>query len=78
MGRDEEAAHNQAFNVINGCVSLELDVGTAGQWFGLQPAPYPGEGIALERQLADTGPIWAEIARKHRLAETDLSVITSA
>jgi hypothetical protein len=47
-------------------------------WFGLQPAPYPGEGIALERQLADAGPIWAEIAYKHRLTEADLSVVTSA
>jgi hypothetical protein len=44
----------------------------------LQPAPYPGEGVPLERQLADAAPIWAEIARKYNLAETDLAVVTSA
>jgi hypothetical protein len=44
----------------------------------LQPAPFSGEGIPLQRQLADAGPVWAEIARKHGLAESDLSVITSA
>ena len=43
-----------------------------------EPAPFPGEGIPLQRQLADAGPVWAEIARKHGLAESDLSVITSA
>jgi hypothetical protein len=48
------------------------------EWFGLQPAPYPGAPTPLERQLADAGPIWAEIARKHHLTETDLGVITSA
>jgi nucleoside-diphosphate-sugar epimerase len=74
-----EAAHNQAFNVVNGDVfRWSWMWARLANWFGLQPAPYPGEGIALERQLADAGPIWAEIARRHRLAETDLSVITSA
>jgi hypothetical protein len=32
----------------------------------------------LERQLADAGPLWAEIARKHNLLEADLTAITSA
>ena len=61
------------------CVSLELACGRG--WpigSGCNHPPILGEGIALERQLADAGPIWAEIARKHRLAETDLSVVTSA
>ena len=74
-----EAARNQAFNVVNGDVfRWSWMWARLADWFGLQPAPYPGEGIALERQLADAGPIWAEIARKHRLVETDLSVVTSA
>jgi nucleoside-diphosphate-sugar epimerase len=74
-----EAARNQAFNVVNGDVfRWNWMWARLADWFGLQPAPYPGEGIALERQLADAGPIWAEIARKHHLAETDLSVVTSA
>jgi nucleoside-diphosphate-sugar epimerase len=73
------AAANQAFNVTNGDVfRWSWMWARLADWFGLQPTPYPGEGIALERQLADAGPIWAEIARKHRLVETDLSVVTSA
>jgi nucleoside-diphosphate-sugar epimerase len=74
-----EATRNQAFNVVNGDVfRWSWMWARLADWFGLQPAPYPGEGIALERQLADAGPIWAEIARKHHLAEADLSVVTSA
>jgi nucleoside-diphosphate-sugar epimerase len=74
-----DAARNQAFNVVNGDVFRWNWMWTrlAG-WFELQPAPFPGEGIPLQRQLADAGPVWAEIARKHGLAESDLSVITSA
>jgi hypothetical protein len=29
-------------------------------------------------QLADATPIWAEIARKHKLVESDLKVLASA
>jgi nucleoside-diphosphate-sugar epimerase len=73
------AARNQAFNVVNGDVFRWSWMWTRlAEWFGLQPAPFPGEGIPLQRQLADTGPVWSEIARKHGLAESDLSVITSA
>jgi len=73
------AARNQAFNVVNGDVFRWNWMWTrlAG-WFGLQPAPFPGEGIPLERQLADAGPVWAAIARRHDLAVADLSRITSA
>jgi nucleoside-diphosphate-sugar epimerase len=72
-------ARNQAFNVVNGDVFRWswMWARLAG-WFGLQPAPYPGEPNPLERQLADAGPLWAEIARKHHLMETDLTAITSA
>jgi nucleoside-diphosphate-sugar epimerase len=74
-----DAARNQAFNVVNGDVFRWSWMWTRlAEWFGLQPAPFPGQGIPLERQLADAGPIWAEIVRKHDLAVTDLSSITSA
>jgi nucleoside-diphosphate-sugar epimerase len=74
-----DAARNQAFNVVNGDVfRWSWMWARLAEWFGLQPAPFPGEGIPLERQLADAGPIWAEIARKHNLAVTDLSSVTSA
>jgi nucleoside-diphosphate-sugar epimerase len=73
------AARDQAFNVVNGDVFRWswMWARLAG-WFGLQPAPFPGEGKPLERQLADAAPIWAEIARRHDLRVSDLSRITSA
>jgi nucleoside-diphosphate-sugar epimerase len=73
------AARDQAFNVVNGDVFRWswMWARLAG-WFGLQPAPYPGDGIPLERQLADAGPIWADIARRHHLKEADLAAVTSA
>ena len=74
-----EAARNQAFNIVNGDVFRWSWMWTRlADWFGIEPAPYPGEGIPLERQLADAGPVWTDLARKHRLAETDLSVLASA
>jgi nucleoside-diphosphate-sugar epimerase len=73
------AARNQAFNVVNGDVfRWKWMWSRLADWFGLQPAPFPGEGVPLEHQLADAGPIWADIAGKHRLAETDLGVLASA
>jgi nucleoside-diphosphate-sugar epimerase len=73
------AARNQAFNIVNGDVFRWSWMWTRlADWFGLQPAKYAGEGIPLERQLADAGPVWADIARKHELAENDLAVLASA
>jgi nucleoside-diphosphate-sugar epimerase len=74
-----EAARNQAFNVVNGDIFRWSWMWTRlADWFGLQPARFPGEVTPLERQLADAGPLWADIARKHDLAEKDLSVLASA
>jgi nucleoside-diphosphate-sugar epimerase len=74
-----EAARDQAFNIVNGDVFRWSWMWTRlADWFGLQPAKYSGEGIPLERQLADAGPVWTDIARKHKLAENDLAVLASA
>jgi nucleoside-diphosphate-sugar epimerase len=73
------AARDQAFNVVNGDVfRWSWMWARLADWFGLQSAPYPGEGVPLERQLADATPIWSDIARKHALAHADLAGITSA
>jgi nucleoside-diphosphate-sugar epimerase len=73
------AARNQAFNVVNGDVfRWSWMWSRLADWFGLQPAEYSGEGIPLEHQLADAGPVWTDIARKHRLAQNDLGVLASA
>lgn len=73
------AARNQAFNVVNGDVFRWswMWARLAG-WFGLHPPPFPDEISPLERQLADSGRIWADIALNHDLAERDLSVLSSA
>lgn len=74
-----EAAANQAFNIVNGDVfRWSWMWERIASWFGLTPAPFPGGGAPLEKQLADAGPIWADIARKHNLAEPNLSVLASA
>jgi nucleoside-diphosphate-sugar epimerase len=74
-----EAARNQAFNIVNGDVfRWSWMWARLADWFGLESAPYPGEGIPLERQLVDAAPIWSDIARKRGLAHADLGVITSA
>ncbi len=73
------AARDQAFNVVNGDVfRWSWMWGRLASWFGLEPAPFPGHGAPLERQLADADPLWAEIARKRGLAEPDLSRLASA
>lgn len=72
-------ARDQAFNVVNGDIfRWNWMWGRLARWFGLEPAPFPGQGTPLERQLADAGPLWAEIARKRGLAEPDLNRLASA
>jgi nucleoside-diphosphate-sugar epimerase len=73
------AARDQAFNVVNGDVfRWSWMWARIAAWFGLTPAPFPGEGTPLETQLADAAPIWAGIAEKHGLAEPDLGRLASA
>ena len=48
------------------------------EWFGLQPAPFSGQGTPLEQQLADAAPAWREIAQRHGLTEPDLNRLASA
>ncbi|VFU07514.1 protein of unknown function [Methylocella tundrae] len=80
MGRDDRSGarpgvqHRQWRHL-----PLELDVAAARQLVRPRSgAPFDGERIPLEVQLADAAPIWAEIARKHGLVESDLSVVASA
>jgi nucleoside-diphosphate-sugar epimerase len=73
------AARDQAFNVVNGDVfRWSWMWQRLAEWFGLQAAPFSGQAVPLERQLAGAGSAWAEIARKHRLVDPDLSHLTSA
>jgi nucleoside-diphosphate-sugar epimerase len=72
------AARNQAFNIVNGDVfRWKWMWSRLANWFGLEPAAYPGHATPLEAQLADAAPTWAEIARKYNLIEPDIKVLTS-
>ena len=74
-----EAGRDRAFNVVNGDIFR-------WNWlwprlaavFRIEPSPFPGHATPLEPQLAGPGPIWAEIAGRHRLAEPDLAKLASA
>src|SRR5947209_3336847 len=73
------AARNEAFNVVNGDVfRWSWMWGRLAAWFGVEPAPFPGQGVPLERQLADALPIWADIASRQGLVERDLGRLASA
>src|SRR3954471_2496835 len=73
------AASNQAFNVVNGDIfRWNWMWARIAEWFGLQPAPFPGQGTPLEQQLADAAPVWREIAQRHGLTEPDLNRLASA
>jgi len=73
------AARNEAFNVVNGDVfRWSWMWKRIAAWFGAEADELEGEGIPLEKQLADTGPVWWKIAETHGLAEKDLSRLTSA
>ncbi len=72
------AAHNQAFNVVNGDVfrwkwMWERIAG----WFGLAPAPFDGAVKPLELQMVGDAAVWSRIAARDNLAETDLSRLAS-
>jgi nucleoside-diphosphate-sugar epimerase len=73
------AAHNQAFNVVNGDVfRWSWMWKRIAAWFGIEAGELQGEGIPLEKQLADAAPLWKQIAEKYSLAEADLNVLASA
>jgi nucleoside-diphosphate-sugar epimerase len=72
-------ARNQAFNVVNGDVfRWSWMWGELAGYFEVEPAPFDGEVIPLEQQLAAAGPVWRGIAEKYELAESDLAVLASA
>ena len=73
------AARNQALNVVNGDVfRWKWMWKRIAGWFGVDAAELEGEGIPLEKQLADAHPVWKQIASKYGLIEDDLNVLASA
>ena len=75
----EPRARNHAFNCVNGDVfRWSWMWSRIASWFGLEPAPFPGAGTPLQVQLQGAEPVWAEIAGKHTLVESDLHKLASA
>jgi nucleoside-diphosphate-sugar epimerase len=73
------AARDQAFNVVNGDVfRWSWMWPRLANWFGIDPAPFRGEGTPLEQQLAGAGKIWRDIAQSQNLLEPDLDRLVSA
>jgi nucleoside-diphosphate-sugar epimerase len=72
-------ARDQAFNVVNGDIfRWNWMWKRIAAWFGVEASDLEGEGIPLEKQLADAAPVWKRIAKKYGLAEGDLSRLASA
>jgi nucleoside-diphosphate-sugar epimerase len=73
----EPACANQAFNIGNGD-----NIRWCNSWpkvaalFGLEPAP-PGS-VRIADFLADKGPVWDAMVRRHGLARTRLDEVASA
>lgn len=72
------AAHDEAFNVVNGDIfRWEWMWGRIAAWFGIEPAPFDGVVRPLETQMAGDAQTWREIAARHQLIEPDLSRLAS-
>ena len=75
---ETEAAHDQAFNVVNGDVfRWKWMWGRIAEWFGVEAAPFDGTVRPLEGQMADDAGLWREIAVREGLAEPDLARLAS-
>ena len=73
------ASRDLAFNIVNGDVfRWSWMWGRLADWFGLEAAPFDGTAHPLEKQMAQDGEAWAQIAHRYGLVEADLSRLTSA
>jgi nucleoside-diphosphate-sugar epimerase len=75
---ETEAAHNQAFNVVNGDVFRWSWLwGRIAAWFGVEAVGYDGTVHPLEVELSGAEGVWAELAQQHGLAEPNLNRLAS-
>ncbi|MFO1039959.1 MAG: SDR family oxidoreductase [Geminicoccaceae bacterium] len=73
------AAHNEAFNVVNGDVwRWSWMWSRLAGWFGVAPVGFDGTHRPLEPVLANDGPLWREIAQRHDLREPEIDRLASA
>lgn len=75
---ETRAAHDEAFNVVNGDVfRWQWMWQRIAGWFGVEAAPFDGIGRPLAQQMADDAPLWREIATRAALKEPDLNRLAS-
>ena len=74
-----EAAQNEAFNIVNGDVFRWSRLWRKiADYFGVEAVGFDGEIHPLEKEMANDGEKWQEIAQKHGLKEASLSRLASA
>lgn len=75
---ETHAAHDQAFNVVNGDIfRWQWMWSRIAEWFGVEAAPFDGTVRPLEQQMADDAALWREIATREGLAEPELDRLAS-
>ncbi|WP_316794959.1 SDR family oxidoreductase [Pedobacter agri] len=74
-----EEAKNEAFNVVNGDVFRWSRLwNRLADYFEIESVGFEGTIQPLEKEMANDVEIWANIAEKYKLNETDLSRLASA
>jgi nucleoside-diphosphate-sugar epimerase len=75
---ETDAAHDQAFNVVNGDVfRWQWMWSRIADWFGVEAAPFDGSVQPLEEQMAGDAETWRAIAAREGLVEPDLARLAS-
>lgn len=72
------AAHNQAFNTVNGDIfRWRWMWPQLAAYFGIEAAPLPDQTSPLETRMQDAAPLWERIASKHALVEPNIHKLAS-
>jgi len=75
---ETDAAHDEAFNVVNGDVfRWQWMWDRIAGWFGVAAAPFDNIIRPLEQQMGEDAPVWRELALREGLAEPELARLAS-
>lgn len=76
---DTPAAHDLAFNIVNGDLfRWQWLWGRIADWFGVEAGPFDGSIRPLETAMAGQGALWADMAARHGLVEADIDRLASS
>ena len=75
---ETDAAHDQAFNAVDGDVfRWQWMWSRIADWFSVEAAPFDGTVRPLGQQMAQDAGVWRDIALREGLAGPDLSRLAS-